>query len=108
MCHSLIEATQPWGSKMSAVISNHARIRGQQRRIPNFVIEMLIQYGDVSRNHHGADVYFFSKNSLRELMADMDEESKKFMRKASDTYAVITPGDIVITAGYLQKKKLHH
>ena len=46
--------------------TKHAICRSQQRSIPTFIIEQILDFGNYGR-HKGADVYFLDKVSRKNL-----------------------------------------
>ena len=52
---------QEWG--LEQALSPHARVRMQQRGIPQQVVESLLQCGRVQHDSHGGRIVFFDRSA---------------------------------------------
>lgn len=86
-------------------LSAHAQIRMQQRCIPTTVVNWLLMYGDEQPDNRGGVRLFFGSNAKRQLKHEPApfEVCQKLLR----VYIVVLPQTgLVITTGYLQRKRL--
>ena len=85
------------------ILTKHTEVRIQQRCIPELVLDLLLQYGEVEHQHGGTDlVYFKSKNFIK-ARKHLENMLKEF-DKMKDTYLVRSKqdeDDVIITSGYL-------
>jgi len=84
-------------------LSNHASVRCNQRGIPPFAIDLILDFGAVEHNR-GREIFWLDKKGLR--------RAKHYLGKLSDGYAmmlkdlyVVVDGDAVITVA---RKNRHH
>jgi hypothetical protein len=89
---------------MSAQLTHHAQARLRQRAIPEAVIDLLIDYGTPLKTWGGAQKLFFDK-SARKTVWKRHAEVLAGKEKCLNCYVVVAD-DCVITAGYLNHKKL--
>jgi hypothetical protein len=89
---------------MNIQMSKHASERRQQRCIPPLILEWLCCYGKASHDHHGAEVFFFDKQSRKALAKDVGATVVSRMESFLDTYAVISSDGTVITVGHRAKR----
>ena len=96
----LIVAT--WGGLM---ISDHARIRMQQRGIPPLILEWLNEYGHPVFDHHGGKILYFDKVARKRLSHDKGRTAIRRLHEYLDSYAVLSAKNgEVITVGRRYKK----
>jgi len=88
------------------MLSNHARIRMQQRGIPERVLDWLLAFGAVD-HPRGAEVYFFDRKARRALARHVGDAQLVRYDKALDAYAVCTDGQ-VITVGHRYQRIVRH
>ena len=53
----------PQEPPLGVALSTHARVRMQQRGIPQQVVESLLQCGRVQHDHHGGRIVFFDRSA---------------------------------------------
>jgi hypothetical protein len=84
--------------------TKHASARIQQRRIPSEAIALLLDYGDVLFDKHGAEIVSLTKRSLRRLAHNLDrtvgQRADEYRRRG--LYLVLGKGGVV-TCGYRTK-----
>lgn len=85
---------------MNQPLTNHARIRMQQRGIPNAALEALLDFGSEKHDHHGARIVRFDKRSRRRALREMGRVAFRRVERWLNAYAVIGPDDAVITVGH--------
>jgi len=89
------------------LLSRHARVRRQQRRIPELVMSWLSAYG-AEKKQHGATLLHFDKSARRRLMAEVGPEIVSQCSKYLNAYLVVGTNGTVVTVGYLEKRIQHH
>ena len=83
-------------------LSDHARLRMQQRGIPGKVLECLLEYGHVEYDHHGGMIVYFNKVARSRLNRGSGRNSR--LDKHLNTYAVIAQDGTVKTVGHRYKR----
>lgn len=74
----------------------------QQRSIPPFMIELVLDYGELKRSH-GADLYFFNKRLHRKLKRSLGSKIYSRIKDQLGIY-VVEDGGQIITAGHRTKR----
>ncbi len=87
-CHS--------SGRPASRLSRHAAVRTQQRCIPQFILDGLIDWGDRSDAGAGASSYSFSKRSWRRFASYLGVAAKRFERYRN-VYIVVARDATVIT-----------
>ena len=80
-------------------LTNHARIRSQQRGIAPIDIDMLIQFGATEKAHDGAVKHFWDKASRKRLEAYTGRQASKSVAPMN-CYVVVGRSGAVITAAH--------
>ena len=88
------------------VLSEHARIRLQQRGLPRRVVDWLAAYGEVDYQR-GSQLYWFSQRSRRALERDLGRRMLKRHEKALNAYMVCAEGQIA-TVGHRYQRIVRH
>ncbi len=88
---------------MLAPLTNHARVRMQQRGIPVAALEVLLEFGREAHDHHGCRIVRFDKRSRRRAQRLLGETFRRLERHL-DAYAVMGPDDAVVTVGHRHGK----
>ncbi|WP_262965152.1 hypothetical protein [Methylobacter psychrophilus] len=86
------------------ILTKHTEVRIQQRCIPELVLDLLLQYGEVEHQYGGTDLVYFKSKSFTKARKHLENMLKEF-DKMKDTYLVRSKQDennIIITSGYLQ------
>lgn len=92
---------------MQTPLTEHARIRMQQRGIPPAALEALLDFGREAHDHRrGCRVLLFDKRSRRKLARYFGPALRTFERYL-DAYAVVGPDDAVVTVGHRHRKFEH-
>ena len=85
--------------------TRHARYRMQQRAIPPLVVTWLLDFGRARHDHHGGIVYYFDKESRRNLERTVGSRIVARLWDYLDAYAVsTTSGDRVVTVGHRDRR----
>lgn len=85
-------------------LSYHAQMRCQQRSIPKFVLDLLLEHGNRGR-HRGADVYYFDKQAHKRLKKELGKRVYNRLSDMMNVYAVVSEDERVIT-GCKRTKRL--
>jgi hypothetical protein len=84
---------------MHAPLTDHARVRMQQRGIPPAALDVLLEYGREAHDHHGCRIVHFDKRS-RQRAAKALGTSFPGIERHLDAYAVLANDDAVVTVGH--------
>ena len=87
----------------SLSLSQHARVRMQQRGIPSRAVELLLEHGAVQHDHHGGRVLYFDKARQRKLRQVLEPEAVAGMERFFKAYAVMRRGE-VLTVGWRYRR----
>lgn len=93
---------------MTNRITDHARVRLQQRGIPTQVLNCLLAYGRKIYDHRGAEIVFFDHQARNKVRKTIGEEEFKKLASRLNTYAVLADDGAVITIGYRNKRITRH
>ena len=85
---------------MLSPLSEHARVRMQQRGIPATALELLLDYGREVHDHRGCRIVRFDKRSRRHLLHDLGPDAFRRVERCLDAYAVVAGDDAVVTVGH--------
>ena len=89
------------------MLTKHARIRSQQRAIPQLMIDLLLQLGSTEKAVGGATKVFFNKASRRRMQAYAGHIAP-LLEEHLDLYAVVGSDSQVITVGYRNERIKRH
>jgi hypothetical protein len=92
----------------SIAITAHASIRGQQRGVPPLIREWLLDFGEEVYDHHGAIIYYFTRDSRRRLERNFGRESIRRFHEWLDSYAVVSASDGLLISVGKRYKKVNH
>ena len=84
------------------LLSQHARIRMQQRGIPPRVLDWLLGYGAIDYQR-GSELYYFNRSARQALARDVGRRLLKRYDKCLDAYAVCADGQVT-TVGHLYRR----
>jgi len=87
--------------------TQHAEKRLQQRGIPPFIIDLLLDYGECQHDKKGVEILYFNTKSKKQLHVYLGPIGKKLLSGYSDIYAVVSKGQ-VITCGHRYKHIRRH
>ena len=90
------------------MVTEHARIRMQQRGVPPLIVDWLLQYGASQYDGHGGQIYFFDKRAKRRIGRDGGEVVLRRLHELFDSYAVVSRGGDVVTVGHRYKRTKRH
>lgn len=83
-------------------MTRHATTRCQQRGIPQAVLDLLFEHGQV-RQMHNSEIYHFSKASLRRMKRLSRDEDLRTVEEHRKCYLVSCNG-MVVTVGHRYKR----
>lgn len=81
-------------------LTHHAQIRLQQRGIPSFVIDRLLDVGCHQHDHRGGTVIYFDHRSRDQLRRESIKNDFKKLERHLDVYAVVGIDGSVVTVGH--------
>ena len=85
-------------------LTQHARVRMQQRGIGPEAVEDLLDYGRVVHDHRGAEIVFFDHAARRRLAREQGEDAIRRLGKRLATYAVLGANGQVYTVGHRTRR----
>ena len=85
---------------MHAPLTDHARVRMQQRGISPVALDVLLAYGREAHDHRGCRIVRFDKRSRRRAARELGAALLRRIERQLDAYAVIGPDDAVVTVGH--------
>jgi hypothetical protein len=87
------------------MLTAHAIKRSQQRSIPRFLIDALIEHGDEFDGKRGCRIIAArSKLAKSELRAEIKEQGFAFKRSWENAFLVVAESEVVVTAGHRYKR----
>lgn len=78
-------------------LSRHAQVRMQQRSIPQFIVECLLDFAEPIPAGGGSFRYCFKADSWAEAQRDMGREARKLDRYRN-AYVIVGKDGTVVTA----------
>lgn len=87
-------------SELRSILSKHAAVRMQQRRIPTIVVDLLLDYGAATQVGGGATSYRFTASTFDEAMSALGGRAADYC-KYRNAYVVESRDGVVITAAWL-------
>jgi hypothetical protein len=85
------------------ILSQHARMRKQQRAVPNLVIDLLLEFGKIDRSQ-GADRYVLDRKSRVKLASKIGASAYEALRPLLNTYLIISEEGRIVTIAKRQKR----
>jgi len=87
-------------------LSQHAKVRMQQRCIPRIVIDWLAAYGEVD-HQRGGEMFYFTQKARRLLQKEFGHGALRRYSKSLDAYMICSGGTIA-TVGHLYRRVVRH
>jgi hypothetical protein len=84
-------------------ITNHAQARLQQRGIPVYVVESLLDFGCETHDHRGGTKIFFDHKALNRLR-QTSSVSYRNLERYLNTYVVLGSDGTLITAAHRTRR----
>jgi hypothetical protein len=81
-------------------LTDHARIRMQQRGIPEAALDALLDYGRSVHDHRGAEIVYFDKHSRDRLVRERGLQAARCLERYLDAYAVVGGDGEIRTVGH--------
>lgn len=81
-------------------ITYHAQTRLQQRGIPPFVVEKLLDYGRQMHDHRGGSVLYFDHRARKQLQRQLPRDNFRRIERHFDAYAVVGSDGSIVTVGH--------
>lgn len=91
-----------------SLITHHAQARLQQRGIPAYVVENLLDFGRKAHDHRGGTIVFFDHRARNKLRRQIASDSFKQIESHLGTYAVIDEAGVIITVGHRTQRINRH
>ncbi len=88
-------------------LTDHAAVRTQQRGIPAWFLDLLVEHGKPRHDGHGAVVMSVSKHTRRRLQRLMPPKSYAQAERWFNVYAVLSSDDVLITAAHRTQRRFH-
>ena len=88
-------------------MTEHARIRSQQRAIPPILVDLLMKFGACESVGNGATKMFFDKAARKRVKAYAGSLAG-LINEHLDVYAVVSSESRVITAAHLTERIIRH
>jgi hypothetical protein len=86
------------------LLTDHARVRMQQRGIRPQTVEALLDFGCVRHLHSkGCEIVFFDKKAKARL-ARLNPDAAREAEKLTRTYAIMGSNGVVITVGHRYRR----
>lgn len=93
---------------MPSLLTAHARVRAHQRGIPPLLVDLLLEFGSVTREPSGVDRVAFDKAAKRRLRAYCGGLAASLEGPLAGIYGVLNDADVVVTVGHrIQRFKRH-
>ncbi len=89
-------------------LTRHASTRLQQRGIPPWFLGMLVEHGATHHDKHGALLKSVTKATRRRLQAVLPAKQYAQAERWFGVYAVVSPGDVVVTAAHRTRRRHMH
>ncbi len=89
-------------------MTHHAQTRLQQRGIPPFVVEQLLDFGRQAHDHQGGTIVFFDQKARNKLRREITKDSFKQIESHLSTYAVLGSNGVIVTVGHRTQRINRH
>ena len=93
---------------MDVMLSQHAKVRMQQRAISEDMLESLLDFGQVKFNGQGTEILTFPKRVVRHLKKELDHKVFMKIERHLNLYAIMSSDGELITTGYRTKRLKGH
>jgi hypothetical protein len=88
-------------------LTGHAATRLQQRGIPQWFVQLLVQHGKTSHDGHSAKLKSISKATRRRLRAVLSHRQYVQAERFFNVYAVVADDGAVITTARRTRRRFH-
>jgi hypothetical protein len=86
-------------------LSRHAVARMQQRGIQLQAVQVLLDYGSVVHDGHGAQVCLFDRHSRERARQSLPADQFRRIRDRLNCYAVVSADGAVVTVGHRRRRR---
>jgi hypothetical protein len=87
------------------VLTDHARLRMQQRGVRREVVELLLQFGSRAYDGHGAQIRYFDGRACKRIRRAMGDEALRRYHDRLDSYAVVANDGQIVTVGHRYRRR---
>lgn len=88
-------------------LTTHAAIRIQQRGIPTWYLQLLMEHGKTTHDGHGAVLKSVSKSTRQRLRAVLSRKDYALAERWFGVYAVVASDEAVVTAAHRTHRRFH-
>jgi hypothetical protein len=88
-------------------LTNHAAVRLQQRGIPPWFMQLLLEHGSTEHDGHGALIKSVTKATRQRLARVLDRKQYAQAERWFGVYAVISTDSAVVTAAHRTQRRYH-
>lgn len=88
-------------------LTHHAAMRMQQRGIPGWYLNLLVEHGKTTHDGHGAVLRSVSKSTRQRLRNVLSRHEYAQAERYFGVYAVVVPGNAIVTAAHRTNRRLH-
>jgi len=93
---------------MDVMLSQHAKVRMQQRAISEDMLESLLDFGQIKFNGQGTEILTFPKRVVKHLKKELDHKVFMKIERHLNLYAIMSSDGELITTGYRTKRLKGH
>lgn len=87
-------------------LTDHAQKRLKQRGIPDYFVDLLIDFGHTRKSHNGCEIVFLTHHD--KLILAGSHESQNVSPQLGNTYLVLSRNGDVVTVGHRHRRIKHH
>ena len=99
--------SQPPQRSLELRLTNHAAVRLQQRGIPPWFMQLLLEHGDSEHDGHGAVIMSVTKATRQRLARVLDRKQYARAERWFRVYAVVSSDRAVVTAAHRTQRRYH-
>lgn len=88
-------------------LTAHAAVRIQQRGIPAWYLQLLLEHGKTTHDGHGAVLKSMSKSTRQRLRHVLTREQYAQAERWFGVYAVVASDDAIVTAAHRTHRRFH-
>ena len=87
------------------LLTDHARIRMQQRGVRREVVDLLLQFGSRAYDGRGAQIRYFDGRACKRIRNAMGDETLRRCHDRLDSYAVVANDGQIVTVGHRYRRR---
>lgn len=91
---------------MSIILTTHARVRMQQRGIPQDQVDFLFEFGTERYDRSGKSWIFYDHRAKKSMQRQLPKEVLKHVK--FNTYGIVEDGGVFVTVGHRIKRFNRH